>query len=121
MTSILKFDLDRPIYQQIAEDIFKKIIVGNIESESKLPSVRELAVLYKVNPNTVQNVIKELQSMGIIEVKAGVGVFVLSNSIVENFRKIKVEDEIRKFLEVCRELKISKEDIEREILAYESK
>ena len=44
-----------PIYKQLLEQLTEKIIIGTYEPGSKLPSVREFALITGVNPNTVQN------------------------------------------------------------------
>ena len=41
-----------PIYLQVIDDIKKRILTGEIKLGDKLPSTRELAVQYTVNPNT---------------------------------------------------------------------
>ena len=47
------FDTERPIYIQIMDVIKNNIIRGEYLPGSKLPSVRELSSLFKVNPNTI--------------------------------------------------------------------
>ena len=44
----------RPIYEQIKDGIRKLIVQGIMESNEKLPSVRELATSLTINPNTIQ-------------------------------------------------------------------
>ncbi len=52
----------------------------------KLPSVRELASLLVINPNTVSKAYQELERQGIIETLRGKGTFV-SQSITPNIRR----------------------------------
>ena len=49
-----KFSSNRPIYQQIVDEIELRILNGTYEKGMRLPSVRDLAVEAAVNPNTMQ-------------------------------------------------------------------
>ena len=57
-----KFDNERPIYLQLVEQLRVAIVSGAYAAGSRLPSVRELAVMAKVNPNTMQKALTELES-----------------------------------------------------------
>jgi len=57
-----KFDNERPIYLQLVEQLRTAIVSGAYAAGSRLPSVRELAVMAKVNPNTMQKALAELES-----------------------------------------------------------
>ena len=48
------FDNERPIYVQLVEKIRLDIISGKLKSSERIPSVRELALESRVNPNTMQ-------------------------------------------------------------------
>ena len=58
---IWEFSKDKPIYTQIIEYIKMNIISGEYKPGEKLLSVREMAVLAKVNPNTMQRALQELE------------------------------------------------------------
>ena len=60
------FDNDRPIYQQIVEQLEKAVVSGDYKPGEKLPSVRELASAAGVNPNTMQRAMAELESRGLV-------------------------------------------------------
>ena len=59
-------DADRPIYAQLVERIQMQIVSGQYPAGRKLPSVRELAAVAAVNPNTMQNAVAELERSGLI-------------------------------------------------------
>ena len=59
-------DSSRPIYAQIAEQVRLDIISGLYQPGTKLPSVRELAAQAKVNPNTMQKALTELERSGLV-------------------------------------------------------
>ena len=56
----MKFDNDIPIYLQIVNEIKLYIISGKLKPGDRLLSVREFAVKFKVNPNTIQKALQEL-------------------------------------------------------------
>ena len=59
-------DTDRPIYAQLVEHIQMQIVSGYYPPGGKLPSVRELAAVAAVNPNTMQKAFAELERNGLI-------------------------------------------------------
>lgn len=67
---------DRPIYVQIMDEIRRAIVVGGLDGDELLPSVRELASSLQVNPNTVSRAYRELERDGIVYVRRGRGTFV---------------------------------------------
>lgn len=71
-----KFQTSNPIYLQIVENICYQIVRGDIQPGEKLLSVREMAVEFGVNPNTIQRTYSELERMGIVETRRGQGTFV---------------------------------------------
>ncbi|MCB2293388.1 GntR family transcriptional regulator [Clostridium algoriphilum] len=84
----------KPIYEQIIEKIKENIIKGIFKPGDKLPSVRELASLITVNPNTIGKAYTELERMKAIEVIRGKGTYV-----VENFEPIMDEAKMREIKE----------------------
>ena len=59
-------DADRPIYAQLVERIQMQIVSGQYLPGGKLPSVRDLAAVAAVNPNTMQKAFAELERSGLI-------------------------------------------------------
>jgi len=76
----MHFDLDprssAPIYVQIVEQVRRGVAYGLLGADERLPSVRELAVALRVNPNTVARAYRELEYEGLIESRQGDGTFV---------------------------------------------
>ena len=60
------FDNNIPIYMQLLEYIKIYLISGTFQCGERLPSVREFATTFKVNPNTMQKALAELESMKLI-------------------------------------------------------
>ena len=56
----------RPIYEQIVEKFRLLILSGAMEPDSRMPSVRQLAMELSINPNTIQRAYMELEQQGLI-------------------------------------------------------
>lgn len=65
-----------PIYEQLYENVRKMILQGALVEDEKIPSVRELASLLTINPNTIQKAFKALEKDGYIYSVSGRGNFV---------------------------------------------
>ena len=72
----MEFNNNLPIYLQIIDNIKQDIVVGRLKAGQKMPSVRELAGILKVNPNTIQRVYQELDREKITFTKRGMGTYV---------------------------------------------
>lgn len=72
----MEFNNNIPIYLQIIDSIKQDIVVGKLKIGQKIPSVRELAGILKVNPNTIQRVYQELYREKITYTKRGMGTYV---------------------------------------------
>lgn len=76
----MDFDNSRPIYIQLLEDFKLKISAKEWLPGEKIDTVRNLAETYKVNPNTVQRALQELEREGLAEANRTVGRFVTTNT-----------------------------------------
>lgn len=92
-------DNDRPIYLQIIERIQMDIVSGIYQPGDKLPSVRELAALAAVNPNTMQKALSELESSGLVYTQRTSGRYVTEDTgRIQSVRRKLAEDHITAFL-----------------------
>lgn len=73
------FDNDKPIYLQLEEIIKKEIFKGELLPSSKIPSVRDFALKYQVNPNTMQKALQGLEEEGFIYTVRTSGKYVTDN------------------------------------------
>lgn len=73
---VLDYRDKRPIYEQVVEKLEHLIICGGLEANSKLPSVRSLAMELSVNPNTIQRAYVQLEQDGYIYTILGRGNYV---------------------------------------------
>ena len=60
------FDNNIPIYIQLLDYLKIYLISGVFKAGDKLPSVRDFATIFKVNPNTMQKALTELEDMNLI-------------------------------------------------------
>ena len=67
---------ERPLYQQIVDQVRRALLDGTLRAGDPLPSVRELAGELVVNPRTVSQAYRELEGAGVIFVRRGQGTFV---------------------------------------------
>lgn len=81
--SIIRVDTHspEPIYEQIAYSLVRMIAMKEFGPDDRLPSVREIAVLLKVNPNTVVRTFNKLTDLGLITVRRGIGNFISVEAI----------------------------------------
>jgi GntR family transcriptional regulator len=67
---------DRPVYQQIIDQVKRDIALGRLVKDEKLPTVRQLAGQLAINPNTIAKAYQQLEREGIIVTRPGAGAFV---------------------------------------------
>lgn len=79
----MEFNNTQPIFIQIADYICSQILQGIYKTESRIPSVRELAVQLEVNPNTVMRSYERLQNSDIIYNKRGIGYFIAPQALMQ--------------------------------------
>jgi GntR family transcriptional regulator len=65
----------RPIYIQIVDEIRRALVLGILPADAPLPSVRQLAIDLRLNPNTVAQAYRELERLDLVYVKRGQGTF----------------------------------------------
>jgi len=93
------FDNERPIYIQLVEKLRLEIVSGKLKQGERLPSVRELALIVRVNPNTMQKALVELENEGLVYTERTNGKFVTTNSeLINNIKKELAQEKIKKFL-----------------------
>lgn len=70
-----------PIYQQIMAQLKHAIGLGVYPPDSPIPTIREMALQLKVNPNTVAKAVRELEREGILVTRVGKGSFVAAEAV----------------------------------------
>lgn len=97
---ILDYKDTRPLYEQVADKFQKLILTGVLEPNTRMPSVRSLAVDLSVNPNTIQRAYAELEREGFIYTVKGRGNFVAFDKNLLDFHRKEI---MEKLSEVVRE------------------
>lgn len=105
---ILDYKDTRPIYEQVADKLQKLIINGVLEPDSKMPSVRSLAMELSINPNTIQKAYAELERTGFLYTIKGRGNFVTYNEELYLLKKDEYKSKINKLLDEAEEIGISR-------------
>lgn len=110
----IDFNSDKPIFQQIAEEIKDAILSGAFPEESQIPSITEFSVRFKINPATALKGINILVDSNIIYKKRGVGMFVATGA-VEKLRNDRqesfYENYIKGLIEEAKRLGITQNEI----------
>lgn len=86
---LLDYKDSRPIYEQVVERLKELMILGVLEEDGQMPSVRSLAMELSINPNTIQRAYAELERNGFIYSVKGRGSFVGS---INRLREAKRQD-----------------------------
>ena len=85
---------NQPIYRQLRDRVIAMILEGVLKEGDSLPSVRNVAADYRLNPLTVLKGYQELVDEELVEKRRGLGLFVKPGA-----RAILLRDERQKFLE----------------------
>ncbi len=106
------FDDERPIYIQLVEQLELYIVTGHFPPGERLPSVRDLASIAKVNPNTMQRALTELEDKRLIITERTNGKFVTDDQeFLCKQQQQFAREKIQKFLSEMQELGISRTEI----------
>ena len=117
-----QFNSNRPIYQQIVDEIELRILNGTYEMGMRLPSVRDLAVLAAVNPNTMQRALAELEEMGLVTTQRNTGRTVTTDeSSVSRARDIKADLLAETFLMQMKALGLNRKEVLERLAKGENK
>lgn len=115
----MDFDNNRPIYIQLVEDFKIKISTGEWKAGEKIDSVRNLATSYKVNPNTIQRALTELEREGLCESQRTIGRFVTEDkSKIKSLSNRAFESFADDFISGMESLNIKKDDALKELKDY---
>jgi GntR family transcriptional regulator len=82
-----------PIYLQLKNQVKNMIANSMLKPDEMLPSVRQLALDIRVNPNTIAKAYRELELEGVLYTKRGTGVFVSDKK--RSLSKLKKEEKIK--------------------------
>ena len=102
-------DLSKPLYEQVLQHIRQAIARGDVQLGTKLPSVRDLALQLKLNPNTVMRAYQELDRDHLIETRRGQGTFITSDyETVDQVKKALASEAVIAFVSSMEKLGINR-------------
>ena len=108
---ILDYKDARPIYEQVVDKFQKLILTGALEPNTKMPSVRSLAVELSINPNTIQRAYSELEREGFIYTVKGRGNFVAYDESLLHYRKDVIYRKLEEIVREAGEIGISRQEL----------
>ena len=115
----MEYNTASPIYLQVINELKKRMVKGELKPGEKMPSNRELAVLFKVNQNTAARIYREMESMGLCYTKRGIGTFVSEeDDMISGLKKEMAEELVRNFMQEMEDLGFQKGDIIDRIADY---
>ena len=115
------FDSMKPIWLQVATQLKRQIVTGQLPPGSKLPGGRDLAVQYGINPNTAARIYQELEREDLCLTQRGLGTFVTeSRETVEALREEMARQAVSRFLSDLTGLGLTREDAVRLIQKEET-
>lgn len=108
---VLDYRDKRPIYEQVVEKLERLIICGALEANTKMPSVRSLAMELSVNPNTIQRAYAQLEQDGYIYTVIGRGNYVTSEQEWKGSKVKEVMSELSAALTRAKEVGVTEADV----------
>ena len=107
----MKYTTSTPIYMQVADSVKEKIVTGEISPGEKLPSGRDLALAYTINPNTAARVYQILEQEQVSFTRRGLGTFVTEDpERIRLLRSEMAEQLLDQFMNGIERLGITKEE-----------
>jgi len=109
-----RWDDNQPIYWQLRERTVAAILDGTLPEGQPLPSVRQVAVDFQINPLTVSKAYQSLVDDNLVEKRRGVGMFVRSGArrqLLESERTRFLEEEWPRLAERIEQLGLSLDDL----------
>lgn len=115
----MEFEANTPIYLQLIDMIKLQIVSGRLKSGDKLPSVRDLAVEYGVNPNTMQKALSQLEWEKLVYTVRTTGRYVTEDTeLIGKLRKELADMRISELFEKLQQLGYGKREIKELLDSY---
>ena len=113
------FNNNLPIYSQIMDMIKACIANGKYQAGEKVPSVRDLAVEYGVNPNTMQKSLTRLEEQGLMYTERTSGRYITKDAtLIETLKQNMPREIIKTFVKDMEEAGIQRNDIPAQVTSF---
>jgi GntR family transcriptional regulator len=114
---MLEFHLDTRSgvapYQQIVQQVRNALRLGFLDIDDQLPTVKEVVAALAINPNTVLKAYKELEHLGLVAARPGVGTFVIRTLSGDSLAAHgPLRHDLKRWLEKARHAGLDEESIE---------
>lgn len=102
----IKIDYNKrlPIYEQIVEEVEKQISLEILRPGNQILSIRELAIVLSINPNTVKKAYDILEQKGLIVSKSTKGTFIAEQ--IKQAKNLKIDELLSEIKLKIKELKV---------------
>lgn len=113
MNIVISNTSEKPIYQQIFEQISSQIIKGELQTDTCLPPIRTVAKELRISVITVKKAWEELEHMGFIDSMVGRGCFVasLKRAVIDEKRDAMALEKLKKDIDYYKSLGLKKQDL----------
>lgn len=113
MNIIISNSSNKPIYEQIKEQIKEKILSNELKVGELLPSIRNLAKDLRISVITVKNAYEKLENEGYVETMPGKGVYIANKNkeIIKEEQLKKIENLLESAISIAKISGISKKEI----------
>ena len=102
--------MNAPVYEQIIFSVKKAVLSGRLKVGDPFPSVRQLSLELRVNPNTAHKVVAALTAEGFLNVKPGIGTVVaLPENIDRQERQQLLSEDLERLVVKAKHLNVSEE------------
>jgi len=104
---------EKPLYEQIKEQIKSAILKGDLKNGELLPSIRNFSTDLKVSILTIRRVYDELEKEGFVSSQAGKGTFVLAGNedLMEDTKRVLIEEKMIEMVNLSKSLGVSLQDL----------
>lgn len=115
----MNFNPAMPIYLQLMAAIKLQIVAGHLKPGEKIPAVRELALQYEVNPNTMQKALSELERENLLYSQRTSGRFVTEDTVlISNLRNELAKTQVDELIRGLKSMGYTDEEIINLIKSY---
>ena len=115
----MQFDSSQPIYIQIVDQIKRELLIGTLKAGDKIAPVRELALSYEVNPNTMQKALAELEREGYLYSERTAGRYVTKEATqIAKLREELPQTLTRQFVADMQALQLTPDEILKHLQHY---